>query len=136
VTRTDDSAHVVRRAATKRFGLADLVLTAHFVFAAYAVFGGLLALLDWRFMLVHVPTVLWSAIVNLAHWTCPLTPMEKKLRAQAGQTPYEGSWTQRYLDPLVRPLGMPRRMELAAGISILTWNIAVYAAIAWLRQSA
>jgi len=105
---------------------ADLVLAIHFLFALFAVLGGFLVLLDWRFALVHLPTVAWSSIVNLAGWTCPLTPMEKNLRREAGQQPYDGSWTRNYLEPLVRPLGMPRRMELVAGISILVWNAVVY----------
>lgn len=69
---------------------ADLVLILHFAFALFAVFGGFLALLDWRVAYVHIPTVLWSSIVNLMDWTCPLTPLEKRLREQAGQQVYAG----------------------------------------------
>lgn len=112
--------------ALKRSAAADLVLTAHFLFALFAVLGGFLALLDWRVIFVHLPTVVWSSIVNLANWTCPLTPLEKNLRKQAGQRTFEGSWIQHYIEPLVRPLGMPRRMELIAGVSIVAWNAIVY----------
>lgn len=108
---------------------ADLVLIAHFLFAAFAVFGGFLVLIDWRFMLVHLPAVIWSSVVNLANWTCPLTPMEKSLRRQAGQQAFETGWIRHYLEPLVRPLGMPRRMELVAGVSVLVWNLFVYAIV-------
>jgi hypothetical protein len=113
---------------------ADLVLIAHFLFALFAVLGGFLVLVDRRVMLVHLPTVAWSSIVNLANWTCPLTPMEKSLRERAGQQAFEGGWIQHYLEPLVRPLGMPRRMELVAGLSIIAWNAAVYAIVFWLRK--
>ena len=105
---------------------ADLVLTFHFLFALFAVLGGFLVLLDWRVLLIHLPAVLWSSIVNLANWTCPLTPLEKNLRRDAGEQAFEGTWIQNYVEPLVRPLGMPRRMELIAGISILVWNVVVY----------
>lgn len=105
---------------------ADLVLAAHFAFAAFAVFGGFLALLDRRIMLLHVPVVAWSSIVNLANWTCPLTPLEKRLRLRAGQPAYEGGWIQNYLEPLVHLFGTPRRLELAAGIFVVAWNIVVY----------
>jgi hypothetical protein len=105
---------------------ADLVLALHFLFALFAVLGGFLALVDRRVMLAHLPVVAWSSIVNLANWTCPLTPLEKHLRRRAGQQAYEGSWTERYLEPLVRPLGMPRRLELVAGLSIVLWNALVY----------
>jgi hypothetical protein len=106
---------------------ADLVLALHFLFAAFAVFGGFLALIDWRVMLAHIPAVVWSSVVNLASWTCPLTPLEKSLRQQAGQPVYEGGWIRNYLEPLVRPLGMPRRLELVAGVSVVVWNVLVYA---------
>lgn len=110
----------------KKSPAADLVLASHLCFVLFAVFGGFLALVDRRVMLVHVPAVAWSSIVNLANWTCPLTPLEKDLRQRAGQHAFEGSWIQHYIEPLVRPLGMPRKMELAAGISIAVWNIIVY----------
>jgi len=63
---------------------ADLVLLVHFLFAAFAVFGGFLLLhsLDWAWL--PLPAVLWSSIVNLMGWTCPLTPVENSLRARAG----------------------------------------------------
>ena len=111
---------------------ADLVLLAHFVFAAFAVFGGLLLLDDHAWAWLHVPTVLWSSAVNLLSWTCPLTPLEKRLRERAGQAGYAGGFIQHYVGRAVYPRGMPRRMELIAGISILAGNALVYACIfAW-----
>lgn len=108
---------------------ADFVLVFHFLFALFAVLGGFFALLDWRVVFVHLPVVAWSSVVNLANWTCPLTPLEKDLRRQAGQQAFEGSWIQNYIEPLVRPLGMPRRMELIAGVAIVIWNVVVYSVV-------
>lgn len=115
----------------KRAVAADFVLTFHLLFALFAVFGGFLALVDRRLMFLHIPAVLWSSIVNLVEWTCPLTPLEKKLRHRAGQRAYEGGWIRHYFEPLVRPLGMPRRMELVAGVSVVAWNVIVYAIVYW-----
>jgi hypothetical protein len=113
---------------------ADLVLLAHFLFAAFAVLGGLLLLIDVRWAWLHLPAVLWSSIVNLAGWTCPLTPIEKDLRSRAGQAGYDGGFIQHYLGRAVYPRGMPRQMELIAGVSILVGNAIVYALVlAWLR---
>ena len=111
-----------------RFG-ADAVLFAHFVFVAFAVCGGALALLHPAFAWVHVPVVAWSSIVNLAGWTCPLTPLENALRTRAGQAGYAGGFVQHYIGRMVYPRGMPRRMELVAGVSIVAWNALVYGAI-------
>ncbi len=111
---------------------ADVVLLAHFLCAAFAVFGGLLLLDDPRWAWLHLPAVLWSSLVNLMAWTCPLTPLEKFLRARAGQAGHEGGFIQHYVGRAVYPRGMPRRMELIAGFSILAGNALAYAGIlAW-----
>lgn len=111
---------------------ADLVLLAHFLFAAFAVFGGLLLLDNVQWAWLHLPAVLWSSIVNLMGWTCPLTPVEKSLRARAGQAGHDGGFIQHYVGRAVYPRGMPRQMELVAGVSVLAGNALVYACIlAW-----
>ena len=110
---------------------ADLILLGHFLFVLFALFGALLLFIDKRFVYVHVPAVLWSSVVNLANWTCPLTPLEQQLRTKAGQKSFEGGWIKHYFDPLVRPLGMPRKMELIAGVSVLVWNLILYGAMLW-----
>jgi hypothetical protein len=111
---------------------ADLVLLLHFVFAAFAVFGGALVACDFAWAWLHVPAVLWSSIVNLMGWTCPLTPAENAFRIRAGQSGYAGGFIQNYVGRAVYPRGMPRRLELVAGISIVAGNALVYAVIfAW-----
>lgn len=110
---------------------ANAVLLAHFLFVVVAVFGGFALLVDWRWAFVHVPVVVWSSVVNLADWTCPLTPLENRLRAAAKQTGYEGGFIQHYFGPVVYPGGMPRRLELVAGVSIVVWNALVYTGIWW-----
>lgn len=109
------------------------VLALHFGFVLFAVFGGLLVYLSPLWAWVHLPAVIWSSWVNLAGWTCPLTPLEKELRARDGRTAYAGGFLEHYLGRLVYPLGMPRRMELIAGISIVVWNAVVYAAVWFAR---
>lgn len=105
---------------------ADSVLVFHAAFALFAVLGALLVVQTPWLALIHIPVVAWSSLVNLAHWTCPLTPLEKLLRRHAGQGGFEGGWIQHYLDPLVRPLGMPRRMEIIAGVSVIVGNLLLY----------
>jgi hypothetical protein len=108
---------------------ADLVLMVHFLFAAFAVFGGALVAFNSNWAWVHVPAVLWSSAVNLMGWTCPLTPLENSLRARAGQAGYPGGFIQHYVGRALYPRGMPRHMELIAGVSVLAGNLVVYAAI-------
>jgi hypothetical protein len=108
---------------------ADFVLLAHSFFVVFAVFGGAFAYCSRVWPWVHLPVVLWSAVVNLASWTCPLTPLEKALRMRAGQSGYSGGFVEHYVGRLVYPRGMPRQLELVAGVSIVAWNLLVYAVI-------
>jgi hypothetical protein len=115
---------------------ADLVLVFHALFVLFAVFGGFLILVDMRCLFLHLPVVAWSSIVNLTHSTCPLTPLEQKLRLQSGQASFEGGWLRNYIEPWLRPLGMPYRLELVAGVSIVVWNAILYGAIwFWLNSA-
>ena len=106
---------------------ADMVLATHLLVALYAVGGAFLVTLSPFYAIAHIPLVLWVALVNLARWTCPLTPLEKHFRLLAGQESYDTSWTRKYCGPIIRPFGMPRQLELIAGTSILVWNGLVYA---------
>ncbi len=115
---------------------ADLVLLVHLAFVLFAVFGGLFVLFRPGAAWVHIPAVLWSSLINLAGWTCPLTPVENYFLARAGEAGYEGGFLAHYIEPLVYPAGMPREFELVAGISVLVWNGVVYAfaAYRWRRR--
>ena len=109
---------------------ANLVLLIHFAIVLLAVFGGFGVLVDPRWAWVHVPIVVWSSVVNLAGWTCPLTPLENRFRAAAGMG-YEGGFVQHYIGPLVYPRGMPRQLEVVAGVAIALWNGVLYGCIIW-----
>ncbi|HEY6137699.1 MAG TPA: DUF2784 domain-containing protein [Thermoanaerobaculia bacterium] len=107
---------------------ADAVLVMHFAFVLFALFGGLLLLVSRTWAWIHLPAVLWSSVVNLASWTCPLTPLEQACRRRAGRS-YQGGFIEHYIGALVYPQEMPRRLEWIAGISVLLWNALVYAAL-------
>jgi len=114
--------------------LANLVLGFHFAFVLFSVLGGFLVLWKRWIAWLHVPSVLWSSFVNLFSRVCPLTPIENRFRNLAGQAGYEGGFIQHYVAPLVYPGGMPRRMELIAGYSVLVWNTFVYAFVILRRR--
>ena len=114
--------------------LGDLVLACHLAFIVFAVLGGSLVLWKPWIVWLHVPSVLWSSFVNLFSHVCPLTPLENRFRRLAGQAGYEGGFIEHYLGSLVYPGGMPRRMELIAGYSVLIWNAFVYALVAALQR--
>jgi hypothetical protein len=114
--------------------LGDLVLAFHFAFIVFAVLGGFLVLWKSWIAWLHVPSVLWSAFVNLFSQVCPLTPLENRFRYLAGQAGYEGGFIQHYIAPLVYPGVMPERWGLIAGFSVLIWNVLVYTLVVTQRR--
>jgi hypothetical protein len=106
--------------------LADSVLLLHFGFVAFVVLGGLLAL-RWRPALwLHLPAACWGVLVQLAGWTCPLTPLENHLRHQGGQAGYSGGFVEHYLLSVLYPTGLTRGTQLVLGAGVLVLTLGVY----------
>jgi hypothetical protein len=116
--------------------LADAVLLFHFAFVLFAVFGGVAVLVKRQAAWFHVPAVLWSSVINLGGWICPLTYLENYFLSKAGLSGYKGGFIGHFIEPLVYPGGMPRNFELVAGISVILWNALVYALVLlyWKRR--
>lgn len=114
--------------------LADLTLILHLVFILFALFGGLLVLCRRWMLWIHLPVLLWASLVNLAGWTCPLTPIENALRSLAGQAGYSGGFVEHYIMPLVYPAIMSLNIEIISGFLVLVWNGLVYAFVIFRRR--
>ena len=110
--------------------LADAVLAAHAAFVLFTIFGGWLAL-RWRWLiLLHVPALAWGVTVELTGWICPLTPLENRLRAAAGEPVYGGDFLQHYLTAALYPAALTRRVQLALAALLLLVNVGAYWALA------
>ena len=114
--------------------LADLVVVLHALFVAFVVAGGLLVLRWPRLALLHLPAAVWGALIEFSGWICPLTPLEKSLRASAGQVGYEGGFIEHYLLPVLYPAGLTRGVQLVLGTLVIAVNLAVYATLLWRRK--
>jgi hypothetical protein len=118
------------------FGLAAAAtFLFHAGFLLFAFCGGLGLLISPKIAWVHLPAVAWSVLVNFANWTCPLTPLENRLRGRAGTRTYASGFIVHYLGPLFCPRSAPRRVEVTTAVWILACNVAVYGGIllAWHR---
>jgi hypothetical protein len=90
------------------------------------VLGGLLALKWKRWMWVHVPAVLWAALIELIGWVCPLTPLENWLRRKGGASGYDISFIERYLLPVIYPNSLTLGVRIALGSLVLAVNLGIY----------
>jgi hypothetical protein len=106
--------------------LADLVVGVHALFVTFVVVGGLLAL-RWPWVAaLHLPAAVWGALIEFQGWICPLTPLEKSLRAAAGQAGYQGGFIEHYLLPVLYPPGLTRGVQLVLGSAVVVVNLVVY----------
>lgn len=106
--------------------LADAVLVFHLAFIAFVVGGGLLVLRWPRLIWLHVPAVIWGALVEFMSWPCPLTPLENHFRSAAGMAGYEGDFIGRYLLPIIYPEALTPSVQTWLGMFVLVVNAAVY----------
>ncbi|PHN24958.1 DUF2784 domain-containing protein [Pseudomonas sp. ICMP 561] len=105
---------------------ADAVLVVHLLFIVFVLFGGLLVL-RWRWVMVlHIPAMLWGAVVEFFHLYCPLTPLENALRVRAGGEGYEAGFIEHYLVALIYPAGLTPQIQLWLGAIVVVSNLAVY----------
>ena len=113
---------------------ADVIVLVHLAFILFVAAGGLLVLRWPRLAWVHVPAVAWGALIELAGWICPLTPLENWLRASAGDAAYAGGFIDRYIMPIVYPAGLTRGMQLALGTAVIAVNLVVYGSLVLRRK--
>lgn len=111
---------------------ADALLVLHAAFVAFVVFGGLLAL-RWRWLAwVHLPAAAWGVLIEAFGWTCPLTPLEWRWRAAAGEAGFSGSFIERHLVLALYPPGLTRATQALLAAGLLLGNVAIYTI--WLKR--
>jgi hypothetical protein len=106
--------------------LADAVLVLHLAFILFVVLGAFLVLRRRSLMWLHLPAVIWGALIEFAGWICPLTPLEIWLRAQGGDRGYSGGFIEHYLGALIYPEGLTRELQWLLGAFVLAINAAIY----------
>jgi hypothetical protein len=109
--------------------LADAVVVLHLAFIAFAIAGGLLVLRRRRWIWAHLPALVWAVGIELWGGICPLTPLENRLRAAAGQAGYSGGFIDHYLLGILYPQGLDRPTQVVLGMALLALNAAVYTAV-------
>ena len=84
---------------------AELVVVVHMLVIGFIVGG---VFLTWRWPLivwVHIPAVIYGAVVEFAGFACPLTLLENDLRQRAGEAGYRDGFITHYLVKVIYPPG-------------------------------
>jgi hypothetical protein len=115
--------------------LADLVVLVHLAFIAFALLGGLLALVWRRAPWAHLPAALWAAWIELAGGACPLTPLENWLRRSAGASGYSGGFIEHYVLPVLYPSALTLPLQRTLGLLVVVANVGIYTFV-WRRRVA
>jgi hypothetical protein len=106
--------------------LADLVVLVHVAFVLFVGTGGFLALRWRRLVWLHVPAALWGALIELAGWICPLTPLENALRRLAGEAGYRGGFIEHYVLPVLYPVHYTITLRFALAALVVLLNTVAY----------
>ena len=105
---------------------ANLLVMIHLSFIVFVIAGAFIVL-KWPWViLLHIPAVIWGAIVELKGWICVLTPWENNLRHLAGQEGYSGGFIEHYVVSLIYPAELTRDAQIVMGLIVITINLCVY----------
>ena len=72
------------------------------------------------------PAAVWGGVIELTGAICPLTPLEKWLRDQAGIASYEGGFIAHYVVPILYPAGLDHTLQVLLGVAVIVINAAGY----------
>lgn len=105
---------------------ADLIVLIHFGFILFVIFGGFLVM-KWRwFIWLHVPTVVWGAMLEFFGWICPLTILENELRRKSNDGAYSSGFIEQYIIPVIYPEELTRDIQIALGVAVIFLNLFIY----------
>jgi hypothetical protein len=107
--------------------LADLLVLLHLGFVAFVVGGGFLVARRPWLAALHLPAVAWGAWIEFSGATCPLTPLENRLRQLGGGEAYQGDFVERYLLPVLYPAQLTVSLQQGLGAAVIAVNLISYA---------
>ena len=105
---------------------AHVTLILHIGFVYFVVLGGFLAWRWRRVLFLHIPAAVWGALIEYRGWVCPLTPLENRLREEAGQAGYSGGVIEQYLRPALYPEALSREAQIVLGTLVIIINGVAY----------
>lgn len=84
--------------------LEELTILLHFAWILFLIFGLIIVWVKPKIAFVHLPGLLFSLVLNMAGWYCPLTYLEHFLHiSYASEKTYQGSFVGHWLEPIIYP---------------------------------
>lgn len=114
--------------------LADAVLLLHLGFIVFVAVGVLAVARRPVLLPVHLAAVAWGVLVECAGLACPLTGLELRLRALAGEAGYAGGCIDHYVTAAIYPAGLTRSAQVAIGMAVVAANAVLYYRL-WRRRA-
>jgi hypothetical protein len=99
---------------------AQVVVVLHLAYLLYVLLGGFLGLRGLGWLWPHVITAVWGTVGVLTAAPCPLTVLEKYLRAEAGQETYVGPFIDHYLAGTLYPAAWQDWVWMLCALTVLT----------------
>ena len=110
--------------------LANFMILLHLAWIMFLIFGFVFALIKSRIAFLHVAGLLFTFILNLMGWYCPLTYLENYLRLlHDSRATYTGSFIYNYLDCIIYP-DLPEPYIRICAIIFAVLNMVGYAYLA------
>jgi hypothetical protein len=110
--------------------LAHFTIVLHFVWILFLIFGVFFALRWPKVAIFHLGGLLFSLVLNLFRWYCPLTYLENYLRGLYDvKSAYGGPFIATYLERLVYP-DLPELYIRVGEILFVILYVGLYAHLA------
>ncbi|MEU4241540.1 DUF2784 domain-containing protein [Actinoplanes sp. NPDC026619] len=110
-------------------------VAAHFAFLALGILGGFFAWWWPRLIWLQIAAATWLVLVVAAHLPCPLTWVEDRARAHAGQPAHVGGFLDNHVAGVFYPVGHEQAARIVAALVVLSsWTVAA-SAWRWRRRA-
>jgi hypothetical protein len=107
--------------------LADITIIIHFLWILFLIFGILFAIKGSKIAFLHIGGLIFSFLLNIFGWYCPLTHLENYLHSASHLGAYyAGSFITNYLN-LIIYLDLPLNYIRIGGIVFVALNLIGYA---------
>jgi hypothetical protein len=114
--------------------MAASVLSLHAAYIAWVILGAFFTRGRPRLAVLHVAALVYSLIIEIFGFWCPLTTLETWLDMRGGVSTYRGPFLVHYLDAVVYP-NIPPKLLIAGAVAVCVLNLWIYARRVRVRHS-